>query len=433
MMFGLARCSLQTLERAYVRSMSKSIGEGGMRYRHLENVTSSMVATGPKKAVVLSEQETQPIPEPESKLKHLRTPFFAVDVDICQANAKRMLKLCKKRNIQLRPHVKTHKSFQGALMQTGGKRKCVTVSTIAEAKYLKKHGFEDILYAIPLTKDKIPDAAYLTETLESFHICIDSHLQMPALLSQVTKPKNKKQWSIWIMLDCGYGREGLNPESEDFLDIISKIDQCRHTKLGGLYTHGGHSYDCTSSEEITKIAEQERDCILRAAALLEDRGFPRPKTSIGSTPTCTHPPEDLEGISELHPGNYLFHDVMQTHIGTCSLADVAVSVYTRVLSHHVSSNSLLVDCGWMGCSMQGQAQGFGTFRDFPELRISNLKQEIGVITSVDDSHLDFNKYPVGSFLWFQPYHACAVTAMHQKIEVIDKGEHVDTWQIHKGW
>lgn len=32
-----------------------------------------------------------------------------------------------------------------------------------------------------------------------------------------------------------------------------------------------------------------------------------PKSSIGSTPSCSHPVPDMAMLSEVHPGNYVFY------------------------------------------------------------------------------------------------------------------------------
>jgi D-serine deaminase-like pyridoxal phosphate-dependent protein len=52
----------------------------------------------------------------------------------------------RRRGVQLRPHVKTHKTVEGALLQTGGIRGRIVVSTLAEAFFFAEHGFDDILY-----------------------------------------------------------------------------------------------------------------------------------------------------------------------------------------------------------------------------------------------------------------------------------------------
>ena len=36
---------------------------------------------------------------------------------------------------------------------------------------------------------------------------------------------------------------------------------------------------------------------------------------IGSTPTCNKPPQNIDEMREVHPGNYVFNDYMQVLIG----------------------------------------------------------------------------------------------------------------------
>ena len=38
---------------------------------------------------------------------------------------------------------------------TGGSRRCIVVSTLAEACFYADHGYDDILYAYPLPFDKV--------------------------------------------------------------------------------------------------------------------------------------------------------------------------------------------------------------------------------------------------------------------------------------
>lgn len=46
-------------------------------------------------------------------------------------------------------------SSECADIMTGGTRRCIVVSTLAEASFYADHGFDDILYAYPLPFDKV--------------------------------------------------------------------------------------------------------------------------------------------------------------------------------------------------------------------------------------------------------------------------------------
>ena len=40
---------------------------------------------------------------------------------------------------------------------------------------------------------------------------------------------------------------------------------------------------------------------------LREAGVESPVVAVGSTPSCSKPPDDIEGVTEFHPGNYIFY------------------------------------------------------------------------------------------------------------------------------
>ena len=114
------------------------------------------------------------------------------------------------------------------------------------------------------------------------------------------------------------------------------------------------------------MAAVERDAVVSFSRKIRAAGFACDMVGVGSTPTCSHPPEDgLEGVTEMHPGNYLVYDVVQNQIGSCRPQDIATRVLTRVIGHYPASNMLIVDLGWTGCSAQGAHIGYGAFEGHP--------------------------------------------------------------------
>ena len=55
----------------------------------------------------------------------------------------------------MRPHMKTLKTVELGVLQTGGSKRSIVVSSITEAKLYAENGFSDILYGVPLGVDKI--------------------------------------------------------------------------------------------------------------------------------------------------------------------------------------------------------------------------------------------------------------------------------------
>jgi D-serine deaminase-like pyridoxal phosphate-dependent protein len=55
------------------------------------------------------------------RLKDLPTPAFVINRHAFEKNCRSMLEMAKDRGLSLRPHVKTHKTPQGAWIQVAGK------------------------------------------------------------------------------------------------------------------------------------------------------------------------------------------------------------------------------------------------------------------------------------------------------------------------
>ncbi|KAH8061689.1 D-serine ammonia-lyase [Aureococcus anophagefferens] len=308
-------------------------------------------------------------------VKSLRTPNLICYEHVLKANAARMRSRAERLGCELRPHFKTVKTLGAATIATGGTKRKLTVSTLAEAFFLEAGGFDDIVYAVPLTPDKIDDVEDLSCRLEKFYVMVD-HMDQ-----------------VLVGVDCGYHRDGVDPDDPESLKLVEAIVACEDLEFAGLYTHGGHSYDCASVEDVRAIARAERD------------------------------------------NTVAFADKLR--LGSCaSVDDVAVRVITRVVGHYKRSNILLIDAGWTGLSAQGKECGYGAIPKHPELAIVTLKQECGEITTRDGSPLNFESYPIGTILEVAPHHSCAATHQHAECHVVRdefSGLILDSWPICKGW
>ncbi|XP_067835033.1 D-serine dehydratase [Heptranchias perlo] len=368
-----------------------------------------------------------------ASVQQLMTPAFTVDIQKVKSNARRMIERCQALGVQLRPHMKTHKTLECADIMTGGSRRCIVVSTLAEARFYADRDFDDILYAYPLPLDKVGACAELTERLEMFHVLVDSEVALAELAKR--RLRDGKSWLVWLKVDCNNGRAGVRPEDPMALILAKSIAQCEGMELAGVYVHCGNSYSATGVKEIQAVAQDTTTAVLEFVEKLEKAGVSCPRYSIGSTPSCSHPIPDMGRLTELHPGNYVFYDVQQVMIGSCQMEDVAVRVLTRVIGHYPHRNQLLVDCGWTGLSLHSLGMlptGYAVIDGHPELKLVGMTQEHGKIEPASGK-LDFEKFPLGSFISLIPYHACATAAMHPVYYVHSEGRIVAEWRPTRGW
>jgi D-serine deaminase-like pyridoxal phosphate-dependent protein len=309
---------------------------------------------------------------------------------------------------------------------------------MAEAEFYVSRGFDDICYAVPLDPTKIQRACAIYQTIPNFHVMVDNMQQLDALLAHGC-PAPDIPWSVVLMCDCGYGRDGVDVSSDEAVALAQKMHESSDiVTLYMLYTHGGHSYDVPYGGDvgaIVKVSEQERDVIKSFADKLKGLHLASEYllTGIGSTPTCSHPPSHLDGISEMHPGNYFTYDYNQLLIGSCRKEDIACKVATRIVGHYPHTNQLQIDCGWTGTSAQGKEYNYGCLEGEDNLKITNLKQEAGTVTTLDGSPIDFTKYPVGKMMFILPWHSCASIHQHRVINVVAGDQVVDIWDCCDGW
>ncbi|KAI9518652.1 hypothetical protein NQZ68_035528 [Dissostichus eleginoides] len=368
----------------------------------------------------------------EKTLSSLCTPALVVDVDKVKRNARRMIERCQNLGVQLRPHMKTHKTLECADIMTGGSRRCIAVSTLAEACFYADHGFDDIIYAYSLPLDKVERCADLSERLDLFQILLDH----PHALDELKKRplRDGRLWHVWLKLDCGNGRAGVLHSQPEALSLAQAIVGTKGVELTGVYAHCGNSYNCRGVEQIQAVAQETTDLTLQFMEKLKASGITC-KSSIGSTPSCSHPVKDMGKLSEVHPGNYGFYDVQQSVIGSCTLEEVAVKVLTRVIGHCPHRNQLLIDCGWCGLSLDGAGKlptGYAVIEGHPDLKLLSMSQEHGQVEPISGP-LDYSKFPLGSLLTLIPYHSCATAAMHPVYHVHSEGRLLGKWTPTRGW
>lgn len=343
-----------------------------------------------------------------------------------------------KLGVQLRPHIKTHKCIEIARMQTEGHLGAITVSTLAEARAFAAHGFDDITYAVPIDPGKFNEAVELVRQGTKLSLLTDD-AEIPARLNDAACKAGVK-FDVFLKVDCGYHRCGVDPNGPEALQIPRLIANSSHLRFAGILTHAGHSYNACSREQLLTIAHQERDVMVGCARRLESEGVRVPVITIGSTPTITQI-DDLTGIHEVRPGNYIFFDGFQATLGSCSFDDCALTVLASVIHRSRALKKIVIDAGAIALSKDrgpvdlDPASGYGHVLDLEAndlgLRIHSVSQEHGQVKVDDDRLLD--RLSVGTRVRVLANHSCLTAAQYDCYHVFENGHITDRWQIHRGW
>jgi D-serine deaminase-like pyridoxal phosphate-dependent protein len=369
----------------------------------------------------------------------LPTPCALVDLDRLERNAAAMSQQARRLGVRLRPHVKTHKCVEAARIQTAGEHGGITVSNLAEARTFAAAGFRDITWAVPVALDRLDGCADLVRTIDRFQMLVD-HPRAVAELEAFAAAEGLC-FEVLLEVDCGHHRSGVDPGDPAAIRLAGAIHSSSDLEFAGILTHAGQSYRCGSRADAAEVTRHERDVMVAFAGRLRAAGIPVGEVSVGSTPTVTAA-EDLTGVTEVRPGNYLFLDAFQAAIGSCGVDEVAFSVLAIVLGAYPERRELVVNAGALALSKDpGPVHvdpdcGFGVVVDAADqqpilgLRVIALSQEHGVLHR--DRPLDPSWQP-GSRLRILPNHSCLAAACFDSYQVVRGAELVDEWRPVRGW
>jgi D-serine deaminase-like pyridoxal phosphate-dependent protein len=366
-------------------------------------------------------------------LQDLQTPCLVLDKARLERNLARMSEAMRRRGVALRPHLKTAKSAEVARLATRGEAGGITVSTLAEAEYFVERGFRDVLVAAAQAPSKLDRAARLIERGATVTLITD-HPDLARSIAGHAAP-----FRALVEIDSGDHRAGVDANGEEVLAVARALGG----KLAGVMTHAGHSYDCRDVDAIKAVAEDERRAVVTAAERLRSAGLRCDVVSVGSTPTMTHA-ESLEGVTEGRPGVYMFQDLFQAAIGSCTRDDIAVTVLSSVIGVDGDEGRFLVDAGALALSKDRSTQateedaGYGEVRDVSgnalegNWTIARAWQEHGL--AVPASRSSKPRIAIGDKVRIGPNHACITAAAHDRYFVVDGDtEVVATWDRVNGW
>ena len=358
----------------------------------------------------------------------IETPALLLDRAVMERNLSHMAEKAKKLGVSLRPHIKTHKCLELGRRQQAYGAKGITVSTLFEAQAFARGGFTDLTWAFPLDPTHIPHVQRIAQDGITLRVILDD--------LDTAKALARSGLHVWLKVDCGYHRAGVDPASRYALEVARELGAERGLTFDGVLSHSGHAYHTQNRNEATQIAEQERQVMAWFAELLRKDGLPIRAVSVGSTPAMAAA-KDLTGVTEARPGNYIFYDRTMVLIGCCEPRDVAVSVLASVVSHQPGAAHFVVDAGALALSKDlgpthlGLEPAFGAVKDHPELTVASVSQEHGVIRAAAPPAIE-GKFKVGQHVEIIPNHSCLTEAHFDEYVVLEGGRVMDRWHIERG-
>lgn len=340
----------------------------------------------------------------------LDSPSLVVDLDVVLRNVRRMQGVADAAGVKLRPHTKTHKSSFFARMQVEAGASGLTCAKLGEAEVLADAGFDDLLIAFPLIgAHKMERLAALAARLRRVILSLDS-LEVAEALSAVGE-RLGRPLAVYSEIDTGLHRVGRTP-GQDAVEFCRALERYPGIRLTGLMSHAGTTWKAESEAEILAFAQQEAKLF---ADVRESLGRIDLEISPGATPIA-HLAGQMDGITEMRPGTYIFGDRNLMGLGLTTEAEAAVRVLTTVVSRPAPDRAV-IDAGSKSLALDPYRHGgHGHVVGLPEVEVARLSEEHGVLKLPPDLKLQ-----VGARLQVIPNHVCPVVNLFDRMYGIQGG------------
>ncbi len=241
----------------------------------------------------------------------LPTPALILDLNAFEFNVAKMASHCKAHSRALRPHGKSHKCPQiaKALIRAGAAGCCA--AKISEAEAFAANGVGGLLVTTAVIgKHKIERAVRLSSKRRDTIFCVDNAQNVRDLNDAAGAARIKMNVAVDLFIS---GRTGIAP-GEPALALARLIATLPNLKLLGIQAYAGHASHVIGWEERKKVSQAAMAHAVETAALFESSGIECALLTGGSTGTYNID-SDIEGISELQPGSFIFMDVDYNRIG----------------------------------------------------------------------------------------------------------------------
>ncbi|NOK61039.1 MAG: hypothetical protein GFH27_549307n22 [Chloroflexi bacterium AL-W] len=266
----------------------------------------------------------------------IQKPTLLLDPVKIQSNINKMAAKAQQSGVRFRPHFKTHQSAQvGAWFRARGVE-AITVSSIDMAAYFARHGWQDITIAFPVNILEIEHINKLARQIK-LGLLVESAQVVQFLAEHLTAPVQ-----VWIEVDAGDHRAGISWTAPDECVALARaIESITPLSFKGLLTHSGHTYAARSKTQVEAMYQETVSRMQHIQKQLTTAGFEQTEISIGDTPSCSLV-DDLSAVDEIRPGNFVFYDIMQLKIGSCTEEEIGVAVACPIVGKHPERNELII-------------------------------------------------------------------------------------------
>lgn len=341
------------------------------------------------------------------------TPALIVDVPTLKENIREYQEAVSACGVSLRAHAKTHKIPRIAKMQIEAGACGILVAKLSEAEVMADGGIDNIFICYPIVgKQKLERLSALNRRVSKLYVEVDS-LEGARQMSEHARQTGEEFQVIAEVDVVGAHRTGFSYETA--VEEILEVSRMPGLKVVGIFAYAYMTMRDGSAATPQQAGVAEGTLTVGIAEQLKAAGLPLEIVAGGSTPTGRWV-ATVPGITEVHPGTYVYYDTMSKFFGVtpeqCS-AYIVATVVSKGKNHacidggsKTFSTDLATDCAPL------YLEGYGRIVGYDHLRLDHLSEEHGIITAKDGGEVDL---PIGTRLKIIPNHICPCVALHEYV------------------
>ncbi len=348
------------------------------------------------------------------------TAELRLDLDIMEANAKRMASEMNALGKLWRPHVKSHcqPRIASTLVDFGAHG--ITAATVNEVQVMADAGIPSILLAHLAVADGDLDRLAAATKRTEVIVTID-HFVHAELYSNAAK-RNGVEFNVLVDVDVGMNRTGCRPRI-DATRLAVAANDLDGTSVVGIMGYEGHLLTIADPAEKRTAIFDAMNCLQQTRDAMLQQDIPCSLVSAGGSGsfwiTGKH-----EAVTELQAGGGIFGDLFYQR--QCGLTDVtsAFTVVAEVVSRPSLSQAVL-NCGRKAINpVIADPEVIG----LPGANVEKLSAEHTVL-SLEANARDLK---IGDVVRLAVGYSDHSLLMHREIHVYRGSKKVDVWPVIRG-
>lgn len=345
-------------------------------------------------------------------LDDLDTPSLVLDMDRMERNIRRMADFTKECGVELRPHVKTHKSPDIAKIQLAAGSKGVCLQKVSEVEVFAANGIRDIF----LTNEVVVPSKIerLARVAEKTHVGVAvDNLDVIKETGKVFREVGSEV-DVYVDVDIGMHRCGVQPQ--EAAALAAQVSKEKNLVFKGLMGYEGNVNGKKTKKEQIAASKEATDGIVAAKKAIKKKGIAVDVVSVGSS-VSTWINAKHEDVTEVQPGMYAFNDHVLVERGVARWSDLALTLVATVMSKPAEDRAV-VDAG--SKSFNFDTGLFPKAFEVEGATMEHFSEEHGWLHLTGAA----KKLKVGDRMRFVPAHVCTMVNQHEEMYGI-RGDRVE--------